>query len=129
MFTPNEKARIRHHMGYLNVSEVSTFALGIPAAVETQYLIEGAMNKVLPDAEPIVRGIIAKLDLIDAQMVDDTELLSVRKVDEIELNPEEMQLLRKEYRFRQRELGNLLGIEPNPYDQRFRSSVNVAVRN
>lgn len=131
MFADDEKARIRHHMGYLNVSAVSTFSLGVPTAIETQYLIEGALNRVLPEAESLARNIVVKMDLIDAQMTDDLELLSVSKVDEIEINPNEMQILKRQYRYRQLELGNLLGIPPNPFDQRFAGSggINIQVNN
>ena len=50
-FNDQEKVRIRHHTGYSNVSAAQSFSLGVPAAVETAFLIEGAMNRVLPAAE------------------------------------------------------------------------------
>jgi hypothetical protein len=127
-FTDAEKVKIRHHMGYLNVGEVQTFSLGVPAALETQYLIEGAMNRVLEYAEVQVKNIVAKMDIIEEQMTADLELLAVTKVAEIEIDPKEMPKLRREYRYWQRTLGNLLGIPPNPYDQRFANSMSVPVQ-
>ena len=127
MFTDEDKVKIRHHMGYLNVNEAQSFALGVPAALETQYLIEGSMNRVLAAAEVQAKNIVAKLDLIEEQMTADLELLAVTKVAEIEINDKEMPKLRREYRHWQKTLGNLLGIPPNPYDQRFSNSLSVPV--
>lgn len=128
-FTDEEKVRMRHAMGYLNVSEVSTFQMGIPAAVETQYLIETAMNKILPEAETHVRNLLARLELIEGQMMDNLELLAVESIDEIKINPKEMTKLRREYKHWQTALANTMGIPPNPNDQRLMGggiSVRVA---
>lgn len=127
-FTAEEKVKLRHHMGYLNVSQVSTFQLGVPAAVETQFLIETAMNKVLPEAEGIVRQQMARLDCIEQQMVCDLELLAVKQIESIQINPDEMARLRREYRHHQRTLGNMLGVVPNPFDQRFPNAINMSVQ-
>ena len=131
-FTEQEKVKLRAHMGYLNVSQVQTFALGVPAAVETQFLIEGAMNRVLTEAELKCRELISILDSIEGQMVGDLELLSVIKIGGIEVNPQEQGMLKRAYKHWQAALGNLLGIVPNPYDQRFLSGgsgINVRVSN
>lgn len=128
-FSEQEKVRIRHHLGYLNVSTMQTFSLGVPTAIETQFLIEGAMNRVLVQAEQEARRLVGVLDTIEAQMVGDLELLAVRKIGEIEVNPDEQGKLKQQYRHWQGTLGNLLGIPPNPYDQRFmNASINVGVQ-
>lgn len=127
--TNQEKVKIRHHMGYLNVSSAQTFVFGIPAAVQTQFSIEGAMNFVLLEAEPEVRRHLRILDAIEEQNVNDLELLAVMEVGEIKVNPQELKVLfRQEYRKWQGSLGNLLGVTPNPFDQRFKGTgVNVPV--
>ena len=131
-FTEQEKVRIRHHMGYLGVSQVQTFALGVPAAVETQFLIEGSMNRVLTESELLCRELIGTLDSIEGQMKGDLELLSVVKIGEIEVNPQEQGMLKRAYKHWQAALGNLLGVVPNPYDQRFlagAAGISVKVAN
>ena len=57
------------------------------------------------------------------------ELLAVLQVGEIQVNPNELKVLfRQEYRRWRSSLANLLGIIPNPYDQRFQGiGVNVPV--
>ena len=118
-FSDQEKVRIRHHMGYLGVAQVQTFSLGVPSAVETQFLIEGAMNRVLPASEIEARRIVGVLDTIEAQMVGDLELLAVEKIGDITVDGKEQGKLKQQYRHWQAALGNMLGVPPNPYDQRF----------
>jgi len=128
-FTEEEKVMIRHHLGYLNVAAAYTFVLGSPAAIETQFIIEGAMNRVLVEAEGQVRRHIAILDTIEQQMNDDRELLAVNDVDEIKIRPTEMRELRNEYQYWRMSLSNLLGVYPNPFDRRFADSgINVGVK-
>jgi hypothetical protein len=116
--TKEEKVMIRHHCGFLNVTAVSTFALGTPAAVETQFIIEGAMDRILPEAEGLARRCLAILDKIEGQMVDDVELLAVVSVDEITVNGDEQNKLKREYVYWRNALCNLMGIYPNPFDKR-----------
>lgn len=125
--TDEEKVKIRHHLGYLNVSAVQTFVLGSPAAVETQFIIEGAMTKVLDAALPEVRRHLVILDQIEAQMVEDHELLAVSQVGEIAVRPDEQQALDLRYQRWRQSLANLLGVYPNPFDKRYGSRVNVPV--
>lgn len=119
LLTDEEKVRIRHHLGYLNVQAAATFQLGIPAAVQTQFVIESAMNKIIADALPKVRQLLSVLDGIEAQMVDDAELAAINRLDTIEINQKEQVQLRDQYDYHRRGLANLFGVFPNPYDQRF----------
>ena len=127
--TPEEKVKIRHHLGYLNVASAQTFVFGIPAAVQTQFSVEGAMNFVLLEAEPELRRHLRILDGLEEQDLNDTELLAVLEVGEIKINPDELRkLFTQQYRKWRASLANLLGITPNPYDQRFAGmGVNVPV--
>lgn len=121
-FTFEEKARIRAHLGYTNVSAVQTFALGTPAAVEPAFIIERAMDVVLPEALHLARQYLEVLDRIDCQRLEDLELMAVNKVDEIEVRKEEQLQLRNEYLEWRGRLANLLGVMANPYDKRFAGS-------
>lgn len=125
--TEDEKVKIRHHLGFLNVAEAMTFILGTPAAVETQFLVEGAMNRVLESALVQVRRHVQILDTIEQQKIDDLELLAVTKVGEIEIRQDEQEALDRQYERWQASLANLLGIYPNPWDKRNGSGFNVPV--
>lgn len=127
-FTEQEKVRIRHHTGYMNVGQVQTFSLGVPAAVETQFLIEGAMNRVLPEAELEVRRLVSILDTIESAKVADLELLAITQIGEISINNQEQQKLDREYDKWCAALCNLLCIPRNPYDQRVMNQGGINVR-
>ncbi len=126
--TEQERVKIRHHLGYLNVAEAQTFVFGTPASFEPQFLVEGAMNRVLDAALPEVRRHIAILDQIEEQMIADHELLAVSKVGEIDVRPDEQEALEERYDRWRQSLANLLGICANPFDKRYGHGVNVPVR-
>lgn len=125
--TEQEKIKIRHHLGFLNVAEVATFTLGTPAGVETQFIIEGAMERVLEAALPELRRQLQILDVIEEQMVADHELLAVKKIGEITVREDEQQALDARYERWRCSLANLLGVYPNPFDKRG-GGINVPVQ-
>lgn len=128
--TPEEKVRIRHHTGYTNAATVATAVLGSPSSIETMFIIEQAMNVIRPEAEPQIRRHMQILDGIEAQMIDDLELLAVSAVDEITIRPDEQGQLEGRYLYWRDSLCNLLGIFPNPFDKRFMNSgINTGVHN
>lgn len=121
IFTDEEKVFIRHHLGYMQGQQTYTFALGVPAGVQSQFPIEVAMDKLIPAAAPMVRRHLEILERIEMQGIDDYELMAVVKVDEIEVNKDEhKQLFGSDGYMRWRaSLANLFGILPNPFDMRF----------
>lgn len=120
--TEDEKVRVRHHLGYLNVQEASTFVLGTPAGVETQFIIEGAFNRVLPQAMPKIREVLGNCDKIEEAMMCALGNLDANAVGGIQLNNQgrdnQQEQLHKAYEWHRQALANLLGIVPNPYDKR-----------
>ncbi len=130
-FTDDEKASIRHHLGFLNVGEASVFILGVPGAVQTQFQIEGAMDRVLPAAEAIARRVITQLDEIEKQMGCNVENAAVNKLGNIELRADAFPELTKQYDYWRKSLANIFGVPPNQFDQRFGGGggINVPVHN
>jgi hypothetical protein len=118
-FTAEEKVRIRHHLGYLNVTNAATFSLGIPQAVETQFMVENAFNLVLPEAEGEVRRHVRILDALEEQMVCDHELLAVTKIGDVDVRGDEQDQLERRYLRWRQGLANAMGIVPNPFDKRY----------
>ena len=123
-----EKVKIRHHTGYLNVQEASTFVLGVPAAVETQFIIEGAMNRVMEAALGEVRRHLQILDSLEEQGINDHELLAVRSLGEIEVDDREHPKLDRRYDRWVASLCNLLGVIRNPFDARLAGGPGINVR-
>ena len=118
MLTDAEKVEVRRHAGYPNVQQASTFEIGVPAGIQTMYVVEGAMNRLLPEAEPMLRSYLAVLNGIEQQVLEDQENLAAEKVDTITVNLEEFEMLMQQYKWWQAQLCNLLSIEPNPFDMR-----------
>lgn len=128
VLTDDQKVKVRHHCGYLGVAAAATFALGTPAAVETQFIIEGAMNRLLEESLPELERLVSICDKIEEQMVCDLELLAVTNVGEIAINPDEHRRLTTQYNYWVDALCNLMGIERNPFDKRLqRGGINVRV--
>ncbi len=117
-FTEEEKARIRHHFAYVNVTSVATFQLGIPAALQTTFMIEGAWDKILPVAEDLARKWLCRMDQIEDQVFEGSELADVLETGSIKINPQRLRELARYYRIAQQSLGNMLGVPPNFFDMR-----------
>jgi hypothetical protein len=118
MITEQEKVRGRDHLGYANFASQSTFSLGIPAALQTTFMVEGAFTKILPQAEPLFRKTLDRLDQIECQIEENTENVEASEVGEIKLRPDSFKQLIIRYRYWQGKLANMLGVLPNPYDFR-----------
>jgi hypothetical protein len=116
--TDDQKMRARHHLGYLNVQAAATFQLGIPAAVQTQFVIEGAWEKILPEAMNKFEVLLCRLDQIEEELYGGIDLASVTQVGSIQVNEKRFRELGRYYRHARDSLANLMGIVPNPFDQR-----------
>lgn len=130
----SDKVRARHHMGYVGVQAVATYVLGVPAALQTQFMIERAFTAVLPQSEAKFRSLLDNMDTLEQQIMDDADTLIASKVGEISLRDDEYEKIIQRYEHMRGALGNLLGVPPNPYDMRpwlsggaGRSPVNVPV--
>jgi hypothetical protein len=119
MLTEGEKVQARHHLGYLNVAAQSTFSLGVPAGVQTQFTIEGAMNRILPQAEPLFRRHLRILEALECQILENAPNVAVTSIDTIKIDPKAFKQTVEQYRYWGKSLANLMGCTPNPFDQRF----------
>jgi len=125
--TDSEKVSIRYHLGYMNVAETETFALGTPAATETSFIIESAMDKVPEIALPRVRFLIGRCDSLENQMASDEENLAVSKLGDITLREDEQDVLDARYERWRNRLAQTLGVYVNPYDKVSSRGINVPV--
>lgn len=131
--SPEDQVRARKHLGYLNVTSAMTFNGGIPAATQTQFMIEGAFPKILPEALTLFRDYLCKLDQIEETLAESMPDLEAKKVGSIELRDDHFEKLVQRYKYWQNALGNLLGVMPNPFDFRWNApssggaSINVPV--
>lgn len=118
MLTQEEMVKCRHHLGYPNVGEVQTFAFGVPAAMQTTFMIEGAMVRVLPNAEAMLRDLLAKLDKDECRADELLDIVEFESIEQTKYRDNALQKVAQHYLRHQQSLSNLLGIVPNPWDQR-----------
>lgn len=119
--TPAEKVKIRRHLAYLNVSELSTYVVGLPAGVETQFLIERAMQTlILGDALPMIREVLCALDALEAQRGQVRASIGVEAIGAIRMrNPvEALAALNQEFVRLIGDLSNAFGVGRMPFDHR-----------
>lgn len=124
-------------MGYLNVESAATFVLGVPAAMQTTFMIEGAMNRVLqtPQAVVMFRQFLARCEEVENYVFCNFDLSDVESIgtgEAVKINRKRLKELAEHYLIAQESLANFLGIVPNPFDQRGwlmkgRGGVNVPV--
>lgn len=118
-FTADEKARIRYHLGYLNVQEPTSLSFGIPRPLQTVFLIESAMNNVIDAARDKVRQIIGIMDGVECRLVDAQERLAASRLDTLTMRVDEPDALEKEYMRWGLRLADLLGVPPYAYSTRY----------
>ena len=73
MLTLEEKARVRKHGGWPNISAASTFFLGNPAAMEPFFILEAAMDAIIPSAEFLLREGLDRCDKLYSIIFDDAD--------------------------------------------------------
>lgn len=121
----NDRERVRYHLAFLNVEPVSSIALGFPSAQQAQFLVERAMDRVLPAGVPRVLRIVNHLDCIEEQMMGSLKHLKAQQIGELKLRnsneePTEQDLLEREYMRWALRLADQLGVPINPFSERFR---------
>jgi hypothetical protein len=118
VISEENKARARHHLGYGQVQEASTFVLGVPAAVQTAFMIEGTWSRIMASGEEHFCRLLDRLDGIEDQILEDQPNLAAEAVGTIKLNMNEFRMLLQQYSYWQGAVANLLQIPANPFDQR-----------
>jgi hypothetical protein len=130
VFSEEEKARIRYHLGYLNTDPVLSLQLGTPAVSQESFIVEGAMDRVRISAAGIVRGLLAECDAVEGELKACRRRMRAESVGEVTLRADEAAALDGEYARWTMRLSEVLGAPRNPLSQRFgggRAPLNVRV--
>ena len=125
-FDDSDKERIRYHMGYLEVSAAPSIQFGIPRPIQTQFLVEDAMNLVLPAAEERVRRIVNIMDGIECKLEQAQDYLVVDRVEDISIRSDNADALEREYYRWACRLADVLGAPLYPGSERFASARRTA---
>ena len=131
--TEEEKNRVRYHLGIPMTSPAASIILGFPASAQPAFLVEHALELIPDSAISTIRAVIAKCDATDAGVFESQDRLVAKAVDEVDLNPDEAVLRRREYRFWVQRLADCLGVPLNAFAAAFQSGgpmpLNVPVSN
>ena len=123
--TPQEKERVRYHLGYPETNPAASLQFGIPRPVQTMFLVESAMNYILPEAEFRVRHIIGVMDGIEQQLVAAQPRLAATQMDELHLREDETTRLEFEYVRWGCRLADVLGAPIYAYSTRYMGKVGA----
>lgn len=118
--TAEEKARATYHLGYMGIQSASALSFGIPRPVQTLFLVETALNNILPIFEDKLRRIVNIMDGIECRLVDAQERLAASQLDSLKTRADEPQALEVEYQRWGLRLADLLGVPPYYYSTRYR---------
>ena len=121
-----ERARCRYHLGYPSIQAFNTISIGFIAVSQPLYLVEKSMDNLLDEAIPLFRELIARLDAINLQLDDARGRMRAASVDEITLQPEEVTMLRREYKAWACSLADLLGCPINAYSEKFNGGFGMS---
>jgi hypothetical protein len=119
VFSLEEKNRIRYHLGYLVTSAVVNIQLGFPAASQTLFLLEAAMDRVPVSAAFVVRNLLAICETTENRLLEAQKRMAAEVLDEITLRADECQALENEHTRWASRLADLFGVPLNPYSYRY----------
>jgi hypothetical protein len=117
--TVEEKQRTRYHTGYPSVQSAAALSYGMVKPLQTLFLLESAMNLILPAAEDKLRSILGILDGIECRLVDAQDRMAAKSVDNLTMRPDETAALEEEYRRWANRLADVLGVPLYGYSLRF----------
>jgi hypothetical protein len=121
--TAEEKARTRYHLGYPNVTRMTTLFANVPAARQTGFLLEQAMDVLLPDGEALVRDLICKMDRIDCQLIEAAERMQASAVGNLKMREDEQGALEQLYQRFGFRLADVLGVPVYPLSRRYQTNL------
>ena len=124
-FTLEDKAKIRRHLGYPNVTAASIYSLGSVVPIETLFIVDAAMNRVLPEAEDDILRFVAVLDRLECLLVNDQDFMVADVVGDVTLSREAADRHREEYVHWGNVLADALGVPIHQFSRRYRTSVSA----
>ena len=117
-FNDDEKARIKHHLGYPDWSSLAaSLQLGFPAGSQPLFLVEQAFQRLTPGGEEAVRRDLCECESIESQMSSARQRMQALQLGELKVNPRETAQLRQELDYWRTRLADDLGVTRNPYSQ------------
>lgn len=110
---------MRHALGYPSVSAVPSIQLGVPGVAQPLFLVEAAMDRILPESIPRLLRYLDGIEAIEAQQIDALRRFKAQQLGELKLrntNEEasESDMLQKERIRWAKRIADALGAPINP---------------
>ena len=121
-FSPEEKERIRYHLGYLNVSAAASLQFGLSSPTQMLFMVESAMEKVLPVGEDRIRSHVSFMDKIECAMMEGIDFLPANRLGDMEIRKTHIHDLEDEYYRWANRLAGQLGVPLYLYAEKFRAA-------
>ncbi len=118
----SDKARCRYHLGYPQVQPAASIVFGVPRPIQTAFLLEQAMNFILPTAEPRLLNILNIMDGVECRLQAAQDRLAAIKLDTLDLRQDECGQLETEYQRWGFRLADILGVPIYAYSTKYRGS-------
>lgn len=118
--TTAEKERCRYHLGYIEVQPAASIQFGLPRPIQTQFLVESAMNLVMEEACDRVRKIICVMDGVECRLVAAQDRLAASALGQLTMRADEPDALEREYYRWACRLADIFGVPLYAYSARFR---------
>lgn len=117
------------HLGYMNVQVGSSMVLGVPIPAQTLFLVDSALNRMIPAGEKRVRQLVNILDEIECKLFAATDRFAAAKLGEMELRAlqpgnSETDALDREYKRWGMRLANQLGVPYYPFAERYQQAMS-----
>ena len=127
--TEEERQKVRYHLGYMSVTAAVQITYGVAKPAQTLFLVELAMNNLMPVAVDKVRQIVGILDGIECRLVDAQERLAASAIEQLKMRADETDALEREYYRWGGRLADLLGVPFYAYSNRYKQGGRTVVSN
>jgi len=118
-FDDATKERIRYHLGYMNVQVGSGLSFGLPIPIQTLFVVDFAMNRMIAAGEPRVIQILDVMDKIECRLIESTTRLAASSLGDLKLRDDEPDKLEREYCRWGMRLAGQLGCPIYAYSERY----------
>ena len=118
--TAEERQQVRYHLGFVSVFPAASINFGMPRPIQTLFLVEQAMDYLMPVGEAKVRQIIGIMDGIECRLVDAQDRLAAQSLDNLTMRADETDALEGEYFRWGGRLADTLGVPFYAYSNRYK---------
>ena len=113
--SPEERARIRRALGFVNVTEGSALAYGTPLNAPLLTIVEKRMDTLTAAGESIVREDLGHFEATRRQIGTAAIRLKATSIKDVETNPKEIEQLKDLLGWWSRQLADDLGIDRSAF--------------